>query len=210
MTPDSVAKKVREMLLSERIEMRDQKDDRAAMHVLIRYPSSKNGHMFAIVIPKGRDLIAISSMTRVDAGQQAEMQKMAKEDSDEWKSWMHECRMQLMASGVDWAVHVGHGKNNLGKPLQAFNVSEPIWFDGLTKNELMQTLRRLWLAKLGMIHEIKYTFGKGSGEAGPVDDWNDNGKKIKSAGKPSKQPEEEVHTDDSMSFGTDFNPDEWV
>ena len=50
--------------------------------------------------------------------------------------------------------------------LQAFNVSEPIWFDGLTKNEMMQTIRRLWLSKLGLIHEIKFAFGKGTGKPG--------------------------------------------
>ena len=68
---------------------------------------------------------------------------------------MHECRMQLIASGVDWGIHLGHSGKERPGPLQAFNVSEPLWFDGLTKNEMMQNLRSLWLAKLGVIHEIK-------------------------------------------------------
>ncbi|MDP6870133.1 MAG: DUF2299 family protein [Candidatus Poseidoniaceae archaeon] len=210
MSSEEIEPKVREWLISERIEMQDQQDDRALMHTLIRYPVGKNGHMFAIIIPKGRDLVAISSMTRVDAGQQDLMRKMAKTELDEWKSWMHECRMQLMASGVDWAVHVGHDDNRTTGPLQAFNVSEPIWFDGLTKNELMQTLRRLWLAKLGMIHEIKYTFGKGTGAPGPVDDWNEKKSRSKKTNKPQKAAEQEVHIDDSMSFGNGFDPDDWV
>jgi hypothetical protein len=166
--------------------------------------------MFAIVIPKGRDLLAISSMTRVDEGQQESMKDLMKTDEEEWKSWMHECRMQLIASGVDWGIHLGHsGKQRLG-PLQAFNVSEPVWFDGLTKNEMMQNLRRLWLAKLGIIHEIKFTFGKGTGKPGPVDDWQDREKQRSGTKKPPSQQPKEIHTDDSMSFGEGFDPSDWI
>jgi hypothetical protein len=66
------------------------------------------------------------------------------------------------------------------------------------------------MAKLGVILEIKYTFGPGTGKAGPVDDW---AKKSGQKGDAAIQkPEEikEVHTDDSMSFGTGFDPSEWV
>ena len=210
MSPDEVERLVRSWLDSERIETREQEDPRAQLHLLAKYPQGKNGHMFAIVIPKGRDLLAISSMTRVDEGQQESMKDLMKTDEEEWKSWMHECRMQLIASGVDWGIHLGHsGKQRLG-PLQAFNVSEPVWFDGLTKNEMMQNLRRLWLAKLGIIHEIKFTFGKGTGKPGPVDDWQDREKQRSGAKKsPSQQPKE-IHTDDSMSFGEGFDPSDWI
>ena len=210
MSPDEVERLVRSWLDSERIEIREQEDPRAQLHLLAKYPQGKNGHMFAIVIPKGRDLLAISSMTRVDEGQQESMKDLMKTDEEEWKSWMHECRMQLIASGVDWGIHLGHsGKQRLG-PLQAFNVSEPVWFDGLTKNEMMQNLRRLWLAKLGIIHEIKFTFGKGTGKPGPVDDWQNREKQRPGVKKPSSQQPKEIHTDDSMSFGEGFDPSDWI
>lgn len=210
MSPDEVEGLVRSWLDSERIEIREQEDPRAQLHLLAKYPQGKNGHMFAIVIPKGRDLLAISSMTRVDEGQQESMKDLMKTDEEEWKSWMHECRMQLIASGVDWGIHLGHsGKQRLG-PLQAFNVSEPVWFDGLTKNEMMQNLRRLWLAKLGIIHEIKFTFGKGTGKPGPVDDWQDREKQRSGTKKPPSQQPKEIHTDDSMSFGEGFDPSDWI
>ena len=64
MTPEEAEKKVRSWLASERIEIREQEDPRSQMHLLVKYPQGKNGHMFAVVIPKGRDLLAISSMTR--------------------------------------------------------------------------------------------------------------------------------------------------
>ena len=138
MGADAIVEKVRKWLSSEGIQFTEQTDNRADLHLLIKYPSGENGHKFAIVIPKGRDLIAISSMTRVDGGQQESMSKLMTEDQEEWKNWLHECRMQLMASGVDWGIHLGHDGKTRPGPLQAFNVSEPIWFDGLTKNEMMQ------------------------------------------------------------------------
>ena len=210
MSPDEVESQVRSWLASERIEIREQEDPRAQLHLLVKYPQGKNGHMFAIVIPKGRDLLAISSMTRVDEGQQKSMRDLMKTDNEEWRSWMHECRMQLIASGVDWGIHLGHSGKERPGPLQAFNVSEPVWFDGLTKNEMMQNLRRLWLAKLGIIHEIKFTFGIGSGKPGPVDDWQDKQKSSTRTGRPSAPQPKEIHTDDSMSFGEGFDPSDWI
>ena len=210
MSPEEAERLVRSWLASERIEIREQDDPRAQLHLLVKYPQGKNGHMFAVVIPKGRDLLAISSMTRVDEGQQSSMRDMMKEDEDEWKNWMHECRMQLIASGVDWGIHLGHSGKNRPGPLQAFNVSEPVWFDGLTKNEMMQNLRRLWLAKLGIIHDIKFTFGIGTGKPGPVDDWQDRKDSKQRVGRPQSSPPEEIHTDDSMSFGDDFDPSDWI
>ncbi len=210
MSPDEIEGLVRSWLASERIEIREQEDERANLHLLVKYPQGKNGHMFAIIIPKGRDLLAISSMTRVDAGQQKAMKELMKSEEDEWKSWIHECRMQLIASGVDWGIHLGHSSDKRTGPLQAFNVSEPVWFDGLTKNEMMQNLRRLWLAKLGIIHEIKYMFGTGSGKPGPVDDWQGKKDQRTRVGRPSSPPTEEIHTDDSMSFGEGFDPSDWI
>ena len=210
MSPDEVERTVRSWLASERIEIREQEDPRAQMHLLVKYPQGKNGHMFAIVIPKGRDLLAISSMTRVDEGQQKSMRDLMKTDEEEWRSWMHECRMQLIASGVDWGIHLGHSGKERPGPLQAFNVSEPVWFDGLTKNEMMQNLRRLWLAKLGIIHEIKFTFGTGTGKPGPVDDWQDKKTSGTRTGRPAAPQPKEIHTDDSMSFGEGFDPSDWI
>ena len=209
MTPTEAENLVRTWLASESIEVREQDDPRAQMHLLVKYPQGKNGHMFAVVIPKGRDLLAISSMTRVDQGQQESMSKLMKSDPEDWKSWMHECRMQLISSGVDWGIHLGHSTKGRNGPLQAFNVSEPLWFDGLTKNDMMQNLRNLWLAKLGVIHEIKFTFGTGSGKPGPVDDWKDRKNSTQRIGRPSA-PAEEIHTDESMSFGEGFDPSDWI
>ena len=70
---DSHVQQIRQWLASERLEIRDKNDPRAEAHLLVRYPPGPQGHMFAVVLPKGRDLVFVSSMTRVDLGQQEQM-----------------------------------------------------------------------------------------------------------------------------------------
>ena len=211
MSSANIVQKVKAWLSSERLIVKEQKDERADVHFLIKYPHGPQGHMFAVVIPKGRDLVACSSMTKVDLGQQEEMKKHMEEDGIEWDEWIHDSRLQLIKTSVDWGMHMGHVGDKKPGPLQAFNVSLPIWFDGLTKNELMQTLPKLWLAKLGLIHEIKYAYGPGKGESGPVDDWAD---RQKSQANPNlnqaSNETQEIEFNDEMSFGSGFDPSEWA
>ena len=67
---------------------------------------------------------------------------------------------------------------------------------------MMQSLRKLWLAKLTLIHEIKHNYGPGIGKPGPVKDMDRRGKK----GEKSSQ----IETDESGTFGAGFDPSEWV
>ena len=215
MNPSAVIQQIQAWMKQERLTVKVQQDPRAEAHFLIKYPAGNQGHMFAVVVPKGRDLVAISSMTRVDKGQQKEMAKHMEEDREEWLEWVHEARLQLIRSTVDWGIHMGHtGKEKAG-PLQAFNVSLPIWFDGLTKNQFMHTLRNLWLPKLGVIHEIKYSYGPGIGESGPVDDWPKPKTNVESKNTPSgpasaSSTEHEIEFDEKMTFGSGFDPSEWA
>jgi hypothetical protein len=215
MNPSAVIQQIQAWMKQERLTVKVQQDPRAEAHFLIKYPAGNQGHMFAVVVPTGRDLVAISSMTRVDKGQQKEMAKHMEEDREEWLEWVHEARLQLIRSTVDWGIHMGHtGKEKAG-PLQAFNVSLPIWFDGLTKNQFMHTLRNLWLAKLGVIHEIKYSYGPGIGESGPVDDWPKPKTNVESKNTPSgpasaSSTEHEIEFDEKMTFGSGFDPSEWA
>ena len=213
MSPNDVVSLVRQWLSEERLFVKEQPDNRAHAHFLIKYPQGNQGHMFAVVVPKNRDLVAISSMTRVDVGQQDEMTNHMKEDKDAWSEWIHDVRLQLISAAVDWGIHMGHKDGKKPGPLQAFNVSLPIWLDGLNKNEFMHSLRRLWLAKLGVIHEIKYSYGPGVGKPGPVDDWSEREKKNKQQkqnGSKDEPQDVEIEFDEKMSFGMSFDPSEWA
>jgi len=207
MDASEVVENLRKWIADERLTVRSQPDKRAQAHFLIRYPSAGQGHMFAVIVPNNRDLVAISSMTRVDEGQQIEMSQHMTDDKDGWDEWVHESRLHLIRQGVDWGIHMGHDGKEKPGPLQAFNVSLPIWFDGLTKNEFMNTLRKLWLVKLGLIHEIKYSYGPGVGKPGPVDDWAKTNAPEHDGNVTDVQ---EIEIDEERTFGSGFDPSEWA
>ena len=73
--------RVREWLQSERLEARDVADQQAMLHLHVRYPPTKQGHVFNVVIPKNRNLVLIYSVTRVDDGQQNEMTEHYENDA---------------------------------------------------------------------------------------------------------------------------------
>ena len=205
MLPDDVAQTLRDWLKSEGLEVRERQDDRTTGHLLVRYPSTKHGHVFNLACPTGRDLVVIGSLTQVDVGQQEQMSTLAKEDPVAWNAWLHETRLQLTRAEVDWVLHVGHSNDGNG-PLQAFHISEPTWRDGLSKHRLMSSLRRLWLAKLAIIHEIKFAYGPGEGKPGPVDDWERRGKKS----RPPSSSDTVLIPDEDVGFGEDFDPSHWA
>ncbi|MBT3357549.1 MAG: DUF2299 family protein [Euryarchaeota archaeon] len=202
---------VKDWLQSERLEIREVKDHQNIMHLHVRYPPTKQGHVFNVVIPKNRNLVLVYSITRVDEGQQSKMISHNEEDSGGWETWLHEARLHLTQANLDWVLHVGKKRgDNLG-PLQAFNLSRPIWFDGLTQNEFMHTMRHVWLSKLALIHKIKFGYGPGTGKPGPVDDWiAKKAQKSASKGGVSGKPESSVDMDETGGFGRDFDPDEWA
>ena len=58
----------------------------------------------------------IYSITRVDEGQQNEMRDHGKEDPDAWEKWLHDTRIQLTRSNLDWVLHVGKSKDDYPAP----------------------------------------------------------------------------------------------
>tara|TARA_B100001029_G_scaffold98208_1_gene80773 strand:+ start:5076 stop:5708 length:633 start_codon:yes stop_codon:yes gene_type:complete len=201
---------IRDWLQNERLEARDVDDQQATLHLHVKYPPTKRGHLFNIVIPKNRDLVLIYSVTRVDEGQQNEMKELSNTEPNDWKDWLHETRLDLTRADLDWVLHVGGKSEGVAGPLQAFNLSRPIWLDGLSQNEFMHTMRRVWLAKLSLIHRIKHQFGTGTGKPGPVDDWAK--KKTRNGPRSQNKPPKpsSVDIDETGGFGRDFDPADWA
>ena len=208
MNSREAADRVREWLQSEHLEARDVADQQAMIHLHVRYPPTKQGHVFNVVIPKNRNLVLIYSVTRVDEGQQMEMTEHSEVEPGEWERWLHDTRIHLTQADLDWVLHVGKKNNGVPGPLQAFNLSRPIWLDGLTQNEFMHTMRHLWLTKLSLIHKIKFAYGPGIDKPGPVDDWITKKAQSRDVTMPSEVTE--IDTDETGGFGRDFDPSEWV
>ena len=96
---------VLDWLSSEGLQAREVEDPQASIHLHVRYPPTKQGHMFNIVIPKKRRLVLVYSITRVDQGQQDEMSDMASSAPIEWEEWLHETRVRMTQSDLDWVLH---------------------------------------------------------------------------------------------------------
>ena len=77
MNSREAAESIMAWLDGERLEAREVTDPQAIMHLHIRYPPTKQGHLFNVVIPKKRNLILIYSITRVDEGQQKSMRELS-------------------------------------------------------------------------------------------------------------------------------------
>ncbi|HJM13314.1 MAG TPA: DUF2299 family protein [Candidatus Thalassarchaeaceae archaeon] len=199
---------IKSWLASERLEVREVKDPQAMVHLHVRYPPTKQGHLFNVVIPKKRALVLVYSITRVDEGQQESMVKLSSQEPQEWEEWLHDTRINMTSSDLDWVLHVGRAKTEVAGALQAFNLSRPIWLDGLTQNEFMHTMRRVWLTKLSLIHQIKYSFGPGIGKPGPVDDWAKKSSKRRAGATNPRSSD--IDTDETGGFGKDFDPLDWV
>ena len=107
MEAKDAANSIRGWLNDERLETREVEDGKALLHLHVKYPPTKDGHIFNIVIPKNRSLILNYSVTRVDKGQQNEMIEYRNEDLIGWKTWLHDIRMNLTRSTLDWVLHVG-------------------------------------------------------------------------------------------------------
>ena len=207
----SAAIAIKGWLASEKLEAREVSDPQALIHLHVKYPPTKQVHVFNVVIPKNRNLVLVYSITRVDEGQQNEMREHGKEEPDAWDGWLHQTRLQLTRADLDWVLHVGKPIAETPGPLQAFNLSRPIWFDGLTQNEFMHTMRRVWLTKLELIHQIKFGYGQGIGKPGQVDDWIAKKAKKRSGKSAPTQPEpKSIDTDETGGFGKDFDPLEWA
>jgi len=200
---------IRTWLESERLETREVQDPQNFLHLHVRYPPTKAAHVFNIVIPKNRNLVLIYSITRVDDGQQSEMKDHHSTDPLGWETWLHDTRIVLTQADLDWVLHIGKKEQEPG-PLQAFNLSRPIWFDGLTQNEFMHTMRHVWLTKLSLIHKIKFGYGPGVGKPGPVDDWKSKKSEKTSKSLDSKDEKMNIDIDETGGFGRSFDRDEWA
>ena len=132
------------------------------------------------------------------------MVEQSNTDKEEWEYWLHNTRLELTNSDLDWVLHIGHKSDKSG-PLQAFNLSRPIWFDGLNQNEFMHTMRKLWLIKLSLIHKIKFTFGKGIGARKWMTGHQEQRKRHQLL-----DPKTQIDTDESGGFGKEFDPSKWI
>lgn len=137
--------------LSDEDLMREIKfDDNADFHFIIEFP---NENIMDVVKPKDKDCIVVACATQVAPQHLSLMQAS---DSKTQKKFIMELNFGLNEFLVDYELQVS---NDI---LQQFVITDQIFEDGLTKNELIRTLKRVFKSKLHCIWLIDKKFSNSS------------------------------------------------
>ena len=134
--------------LSDEDFLREVKyDENADFHYIVEFPKD---NIIDVVKPAGKDCIIIACATQV-APQHLDLMNQA--DKKTQKDFIMELNFGLNSFLVDYELQVSQDI------LQQFVITDQIFEDGLTKNELVRTLKRVFKSKLHCIWLIDQKFG---------------------------------------------------
>ena len=138
---------VRQWLTDEDFLREVKYDENADFHFIVEFPKD---NIMDVVKPKDKDCIVIACATQV-APQHLDLMKRA--DLKTQKDFIMSLNFGLNQFLVDYELQVSQDI------LQQFVVTDQIFEDGLTKNEFIRTLKRVFKAKLHCIWLIDEKFG---------------------------------------------------
>jgi len=138
---------IRQWLFEEDLLREAKYDENADFHYIIEFPKE---NIMDVVKPAGKDCLIVACATQV-AQQHLDLMKQA--DKKTQKDFIMDLNFGLNNFLVDFELQVA---NDI---LQQFVVTEQIFKDGISKNELFRTLKRVFKAKLHCIWLIDKTFG---------------------------------------------------
>ena len=140
--------KVQKWLSDEGLFRQKVPDDNTNFHFIINYPE---GHVLDVIQPKGKeDLIVVGCATNVSPEHLSKINAMA---DDKKEKFIWDFRFLLNAQFVDFQLE---HPNNV---LQSFVITEEIYEDGLSKDRLISTIKKIFRAKLQGIWRIQEKFG---------------------------------------------------
>ena len=134
--------------LSDEDLLREMKyDENADFHYIIEFPKE---NIMDVVKPRDKDCIVIACATQVAPQHTSLMQSS---DDKTRKEFIMDLNFALNSYLVDYELKVS---NDI---LQQFVITDQIFEDGLTKNELIRSLKRVFKSKLHCIWLIDKKFG---------------------------------------------------
>jgi hypothetical protein len=134
--------------LSDEDLLREVKyDENADFHFIVEFPKD---NIMDVVKPKDKDCLIIACATQV-APQHLDLMRQA--DKKTQKDFIMDLNFGLNSFLVDFELQVAQDI------LQQFVITEQVFEDGITKNEMFKTLRRIFKSKLHCIWLIDKKFG---------------------------------------------------
>lgn len=140
--------KVQKWLSDEGLFRQKISDQNANFHFMINYPE---GHVFDVIQPSGKsDMILIACATNVSPEHQTEIRLL---DMDKREKFIWDFRFLLNVHSVDFQLQ--HPEN----VLTSFLITDEIYEDGLSKDRLISSIKKIFRAKLQGIWKIQMEFG---------------------------------------------------
>jgi hypothetical protein len=156
-----IENKVQKWLSDEGLFRQKVPDDNANFHFIINYPQD---HVLDVIQPKGKeDVVLIACATNVSPEHQSEIKKLKAKKREQF---MWDFRFLLNSQLVDFQLQ--HPENIL----QSFLITEEIFEDGLSKDRLISTVKKIFRAKLQGIWKIQMEFGIGEEGKGNIQQDN--------------------------------------
>ncbi|MEN4018791.1 MAG: DUF2299 family protein [Methanobacterium sp.] len=156
-----IENKVQKWLSDEGLFRQKVPDENANFHFIINYPE---GHILDVIQPKGKeDMVLIACATNVSPEHQTEIRKLKLEKKE---NFIWEFRFLLNSQFVDFQLQ--HPENIL----QSFLITDEIFEDGLSKDRLISSVKKIFRAKLQGIWKIQMEFGVYEEEAKSMDQDN--------------------------------------
>ena len=143
-----IEENVRKWLSDEDLLREVKYDENADFHFIVEFP---NDNIMDVVKPKGNDCIVIACATQVA---HEHLNLMNQADTLTKKDFIMELNFGLNSFLVDFELQVSNDV------LQQFIVTDQIFEDGLTKNEFIKTLKKVFKSKLHCICLIDQKFGR--------------------------------------------------
>jgi hypothetical protein len=134
---------VNEGLFKEKIQ-----DPNANFHYIINYPEN---HIIDIIQPNSKvDVILIGCATEIA---QEQLALMRESNNSKKSEYVWDVRYILNSFLLDFDLQV---ENN---ELKQFLITNEIFEDGLSKNELIKAIKKVFKAKIQCIWKLEQTFG---------------------------------------------------
>ncbi len=123
-------------------------DDKTNFHFVLNYP--KNNSMDVIQPKNKHDMIVIGCATQISPEHIERFRKLSSKEKDKF---MWEFRFLLNNMDVDFQL------KHPNKILEGFVVTTEIYEDGLSKDRLVSSVKKVFRAKLSGVWKIQMKFG---------------------------------------------------
>jgi len=142
-------KQIQDWLADEGMFRQKIQDDNSNFHFMINFPDNNNA--MDIIQPKGKeDLLIIGCATQVSNEEQNLISSTNKTKNQQF---IWDVRFTLNNMLLDFQL------NHPNDQLQGFFITDQIFEDGLTKDMLIKTIKRIFKGKLSVMWLIAKTYG---------------------------------------------------